>query len=346
MSATEPLAFLGNPASPYTRKMLALLRYRRIPHRVIWGSHMAPPEGLPQPKVKLLPTFYFPTGDGALDAVVDSTQIARRLEREHAGRSAVPDDPELAFYAALIEDYADEWLTKPMFHYRWHHEADRVHAGKFLAYLLDPSLAPETAESFAATFTKRQYDRLYVVGSNDRTAAAIEASYARFIALLDTMLDGRPFVLGNRPCIADFAIYGQMTQLGLVDPTPRALMLKHTPRLEAWLWRLEDLSALEPDSDGWIDASDARDVLAPLFDEIGKTYLPVLLANAAAADRGQEQFTAEVDGCEWAQPTFPYQAKCLADLRSHFSALSVNAKAAVAATMTANGCAALIEEQT
>ena len=46
MSATEPLAFLGNPASPYTRKMLALLRYRRIPHRVIWGSHMAPPEGL------------------------------------------------------------------------------------------------------------------------------------------------------------------------------------------------------------------------------------------------------------------------------------------------------------
>lgn len=50
MTAAEPLAFLGNPSSPYTRKMLALLRYRRIEHRVIWGSHMARNEGLVQPK--------------------------------------------------------------------------------------------------------------------------------------------------------------------------------------------------------------------------------------------------------------------------------------------------------
>ena len=37
---------LGVPASPYTRKMLALMRYRQIPYRAIWGSHMDLPKGL------------------------------------------------------------------------------------------------------------------------------------------------------------------------------------------------------------------------------------------------------------------------------------------------------------
>ena len=54
------IELLGSPGSPYTRKMLALLRYRHIDYRVLWGSHFDPPVGYPMPKVKLLPTFYFP----------------------------------------------------------------------------------------------------------------------------------------------------------------------------------------------------------------------------------------------------------------------------------------------
>src|SRR5471032_1416957 len=118
MTASEPIALSGAPGSPYTRKMLAVLRYRRIPYRFLPRSGPAL-KGLPRPKVQLLPTFYLPNATGELEAVVDSTPIIRRLEAECPGRSVIPTDPGLAFIDQLIEDYADEWLTKAMFHYRW-----------------------------------------------------------------------------------------------------------------------------------------------------------------------------------------------------------------------------------
>ena len=34
---TDPIKLLGNVASPYTRKMVTYLRYKRIPYEVIWG---------------------------------------------------------------------------------------------------------------------------------------------------------------------------------------------------------------------------------------------------------------------------------------------------------------------
>src|SRR5690349_19006476 len=120
---TEPISFHGAPGSPYTRKMLAALRYRRIPYRFMLPTNPRL-EDLPRPKVSLLPTFYLPGPDGALEAVTDSTPLIRRFELEYEGRSLIPADPALAFLDALIEDYADEWLTKAMFHYRWSYAAD------------------------------------------------------------------------------------------------------------------------------------------------------------------------------------------------------------------------------
>ena len=92
MSLETPLRFSGAPGSPYTRKMLALLRYRRIPYQLMLQRPEARSD-LPQPKVRLLPTFYLPGESGELEAVVDSTPLIRRFEAELEGRSVVPSDP-------------------------------------------------------------------------------------------------------------------------------------------------------------------------------------------------------------------------------------------------------------
>ena len=134
MTAFDRLELTGAPGSPYTRKMLSLLRYRRLPYSIYWGTGNIP-EGYPAPKVRLLPTFFFPDGENSeLVPVTDSTPIIRRLESEHSERSVIPTDPTLKFINALIEDYADEWLTKAMFHFRWAHEADWKNAASLLLF--------------------------------------------------------------------------------------------------------------------------------------------------------------------------------------------------------------------
>ena len=77
---SDRLTLMGVPGSPYTRKMLAVLRYRQLAYRLILGSNVAGGEvqGLPMPKVSLLPTFFLRNAAGALEAVTDSTPLIRR----------------------------------------------------------------------------------------------------------------------------------------------------------------------------------------------------------------------------------------------------------------------------
>ncbi|MEE2930230.1 MAG: glutathione S-transferase family protein [Pseudomonadota bacterium] len=337
------LELTGAPGSPYTRKMIAVLRYRQIPYRVFWGTGGVPPN-YPAPKVRLLPTFFFPDGeDGELVPVTDSTPIIRRLESEHPGRSVIPNDPTLKFLNELIEDYADEWLTKAMFHFRWAHEADWKNAAPLLVYWNTNTAPPEQAAQFADHFAKRQIDRLYVVGSNDITAQTIEDSYERLIGILDKLIARKGFVLGARPSSADFALYGQLTQLAWVEPTSAAITARVSQRIRAWIDIMDDLSGLEPAEDDWFSAEEAKEALAPFLAEIGRTYAPSMVANARAINAGEDSFETEIDGRPWTQPVFKYQAKCLGWLREAHGELSGNERGAVDDVLTGSGCEILFE---
>ena len=178
MPIPTPLTLLGAPGSPYTRKMVALLRYRRIPYRLIVGRH-GENRGLPKPKVALLPTFYLPDSSGALEAVVDSTPMIRCFEAEFDQRHATPVDPVTAFIDYLLEDYADEWLTKAMFHYRWYYPADIERAGEILPRWTAVTAAEEQMQKSKRFIQQRQIERLYVGGSNDTTAPSTTCRASR-----------------------------------------------------------------------------------------------------------------------------------------------------------------------
>jgi glutathione S-transferase len=337
----EPITFKGAPGSPYTRKMLALLRYQRLPYRFMIGNHDND-FGLPKPKVALLPTFYLRDSHGELEAVVDSTPLIRRLDAEYPGeRSVLPADPVLDFVDSLLEDYGDEWLTKAMFHYRWHYQADIDHAGNILPRWRAVSAPEERIQQLRQQFSRRQIDRLYVVGSNPVTAPVIEASYRRYLGIMDDILLRQPFLMGHRPGSADFAAYGQLTQLAHFDPTPRALTLAVAPRVFAWVDVMDDLSGLAVEDTDWLDRRTLADALRPLLGELGRTYVPVMLANARALNAGQDQVETEVEGARWVQQAFPYQGRCVAMLRTAYARLDESDRQAVDALLSGTGCEAL-----
>ena len=337
---------IGGIGSPYTQKMVALLRYRRIRHTPIWEQPQIVCEklGIEKPKPVLMPTFLFEE-QGGIRAVCDSTPIIRRLEKQFADRSVLPVDPALAFVDYLLEDFADEWCTKYMFHYRWHFEWDADNAGTLLPLHFDVSMPRKQLEGFKDMFTDRQVNRLYVVGSNDTTAPIIDQSYRRFLNAMNKLLNARKYLFGSRPSAADFALYGQLTQLVGFDPTPRAIAEEISPRTVAWVDLLRDQSALEPEPEDWLSLEESADALADLLLEVGRTYAPAQHANAGAVLEGRETWSCQIDGETWTQPTFPYQAKCLQKTVELYQTLNEKDRGRVDRVLAGTGVEAMLISQ-
>jgi glutathione S-transferase len=323
VSYNKPIRLSGGTGSPYTQKMVALMRYRRLPYAVRWGipAQICEAMGVEKPKPIFEPTFFFDE-DGGTKAVCDSTPIIRRLEDNYTGRSVLPTDPALAFIDYLIEDFADEWCTKYMFHYRWHQAVDAGNAGTLLPLSMDVSMPKDKHKKFKHWVEDRQVSRLHVVGSNASTAPVIDASYRRFLAAMENHLANQNFMLGNRPGAGDFGLYGQLSQLVGVDPTPRAIAHEVSPRTVAWVDLMRDQSGLVPTEQDWLSLADQPESLRGLLEEIGRVYAPAQLANARAVAAGDNIWDAEIDGAPWTQQTFPYQAKCLRWINEYYSALS------------------------
>ena len=153
-------------------------------------------------------------------------------------------------------------------------------AGSVLPHYSDVTAPDEHLRNLKQIFSKRQIDRLYVVGSNDTTAPVIEASYVRLLGSLNDLLKEQPFIMGHRPGAGDFACFGQLTQLVQFDPTPARVAAADFPRIHAWVSKMEDQSGLEAEQLKFIDSDAVPAAFKALLSELGRTYVPVMLANA------------------------------------------------------------------
>jgi glutathione S-transferase len=252
-----------------------------------------------------------------------------------------PSNPALAFLDALLEDYGDEWLTKAMFHYRWHYADDIARASAILPSWTRGRVPDDVLKASGTMIAERQIPRLRYVGSNETTWAVIEASYMRFLDAMEAHLRDHAFLLGARPGAGDFGVYGQLTQLALFDPTPMAITAVRARRVFAWTGAVEDLTGLEPTEADWFEPTKLPETLKALLGEVGRVYAPLLIANARAVQSGAEEVKTEIDGQAWVQQPFTYQAKCLMWLREEYGALDAGARAQVDAALAGTGCEVL-----
>ncbi|MFU7527374.1 glutathione S-transferase N-terminal domain-containing protein [Qipengyuania sp. ASV99] len=319
----------GALASPYSMKMRAILRYRRIPH--VWSQGPATRAAQAYMKAPVIPVLEYPEGH----FTNDSTPLIHDLEARHLERSIVPEDPAQAFIAHLIEDFADEWLTKAMFGYRWLEAVDQDQMSHWLAFDLFQGGGLVQIEGFANAFRDRQVGRMALVGCARDNFPLIEASTRRVLAALEAHVTTCHWLFGTCPSLAEFGIYGQISQLG-VDPTAQGMMRRDYPYTYRWLAHVDDASGVEGEwVPGWSTAVEA------ILSEAGRVYVPFLRANEAAYIAGEGSFRIKVDGLPYEQGTFGYQVKCLNALRRRHADLPPEVRTEVDALLVRSNCLAL-----
>jgi len=302
---TAPFRLYGAELSPYSVKVRSYLRYKNIPFEWLERNQSRLEEFARYAKLPLAPVLV----DADETALQDSTPMMEALEQAFPEPSIVPDDNGLAFVAALLEDYADEWLNKAMFHYRWSYPDDQESASKRIVETLYEGV--DTPDGMEESVRVRMIGRLHHVGSTSETAPVIEGSFTRVIALLEALLGSKDYLFGGRPSWADFGLAGQLKQL-LSDPTPGAMIKAQAPKLVRWVERMDS-----PKETGAFVSLDAvRSALADLLrEEVAGSYLAWMAANAGAVANDAQGVSVEIGGNTFAQKPQRYAAKAFAELR-------------------------------
>ncbi len=334
---TTPYRLFGVESSPYTVKMRAAFRYRRLPYRwICCFPQMFEETREVQPA--LMPVVQFPDGSYR----VDSTPMLLALEADHPEqRSLLPDDPAHGFAARVIEDLADEWIAKCLFRYRFSFEDTGWFAARWVMSDAHRGTGDAANRSEAvASFRDRQVGRKGRVGVTPGNAAVLEATYRRLLGILEAFVGNGCFLFGSRPSLADLALYAQLKTLA-TDPSGQAVIRDIAPYTEHWVRRLDDASGVDGEWDpGSLD--EGRPAWA-LLQMAGEFYFPFLEANTRALGAGEESLRIELGPGAYEQGPFGYQHKCLLALREAWRALPAESRERLHPGLDAARCLSPLE---
>lgn len=324
MNQTGRYRLLGGPGSPYSLKMRAVLRYRRIPHNWVVPNkpRFRDPDGeLAKADKGIIPVMQVP--DGRYWA--DSTPMILALEEMHPGeRSVLPDDPADRFLALLLEDLADEWLVFAMFDYRWADPVDQEFcARRQMAGWYGAMPGPEF-EEVVSFFLNRQVKMLARAGDLSANRPLWQEGYRRVLEAIELQVQHSRYLFGGRPSIADFGLYGQLSQLA-IDPTPSVVIRRDAVRTYQWTQDMDDASGIDG---AWRDPHEPLGAgVAALLTLAGDTYLPFLVANAAAMAAGTNPYDLQHGGKSYPNPTRSYKRRCLLWLKAALADVKGEARA-------------------
>jgi len=326
---SDTYRIFGSELSPYSIKVRSYFRYKDIAHDWVLRTEQNRAEFARYAKLPLVPLVVTPAGAG----IQDSTPIIDIMEAEYPDPSIHPDDPACAFASVLLEEYGDEWVNKPMFHYRWYYEPDRVYTAERIARTVFGAEGEALAQA-AAAVGERMLGRLHFVGASEQTRPILEGSLHRLLGLLEAHLQDRDYLFGGRPAFGDFGLYAQLYEC-LSDPTAGAIMRAEAPAVVAWCERMlapADGGAFEP----WHAV--APTLLPLLSQEVAGLFLPWSDANARALAAGETGVELELDGQPYAQEVQKYHARSLQALRLRHAGLAPEARAVVDAALAETGC--------
>jgi len=300
----------GAETSAYSTKMRSYLKYKSVPFDWVPRTEESEEELKRVSRFATLPVLVTASGF----AVHDTTPLIEALEADSPEPSATPADPTIGFLACVLEEYADAWLAKTVFHYRWTRKKDqRLAAQRAIDdyYTVSPPADRKAAEDLAIETMGGQLKLMQLDGE---LGDVLEKSFKRFVKLLDEHLKKHLFLFGERPSIADFAIAGQLIQL-MKDPTPAKIIEKDGEFVAKWC----EFMAAPTASGPFAAFEDLKETLAPIFaDDLGMFFLPWAAENLESSLAGAETFTVTLGKDAVALAPLRSAARSFRELRRKF----------------------------
>ncbi|MEZ5501544.1 MAG: glutathione S-transferase family protein [Halioglobus sp.] len=328
-----PIVVYGSSISYFTGKLENYFRLKGIPYRLqaLTSPHHAKlvrqhTGSTQMPALQL--------GDGRW--MTDTTAIIQWFETEFPAPAVMPTDPLQRFFSLLLEDYADEWLWRPAMHYRWYYrEGARFASGHLATELAAGVPLPFFCKRWI--ITRRQRGG-YTAGDGitPDQVPGVEAIYRRMLEQLEAIFRVRPFLLGDKPSLADIGFSGPVWRHFGLDPIPAQIMKQQAPAVWEWAARLWNYN--QHQQAGALLQGIPAD-WGPILAEIGRHYLPYLCANIDAVAAGNKRFDADVGGVHYRGARWSkYRVWCVRQLRAHFSALPDEDRKQAQALLEQHGC--------
>jgi glutathione S-transferase len=273
----------GSAHSLYTGKIRSYLIKKRI---AFVERYPSDPEFAARvlPAVGMMVIPVLETPDGTI--LQDTGEMIDWLEVHETGPQLEPDCPVQQTVSLLIDAFGSENLLPLAMHYRWTYRADqeeflRAEFGRTMAAGLSRVDRREAAARTMAFFN----GFLPNLGVTDAVIPAMEAAWFDLIELLDEHFQHHPFLLGGRPCRADFGMMAPLfAHLGR-DPVPAQIMKLRAPNLYRWTERMNSALIADGEYPGYGEdyaaAGSVPDSLLPVLRLIAADWLPGLTADAS-----------------------------------------------------------------
>ena len=285
---------IGSEMSLFSRKLEAQLRFQAIPWRWQFKTEERSAELEARAGTHFVPLLLTP--DKWL--IHDTIAIGPMLNDRFHSRPVIPPTPLQRACCFILEDALNHWLGKSAIHSRWCYPENvawvgpRFAANRVLDRSMELSFSEQELEQFGGVgqmmyegFGKNVCE---VNGVGPDQAEAVQGDFVALLQTLATHFADNDYLLGPRPCLADFVLAGASKAHYITDPAPRS-----------WLGRHEDLlvrytggffndapSGDEP----WLENDAVPETLPVVLDYLQGSYFRFASANIAAGLAGEKYF--------------------------------------------------------
>ena len=291
---------VGNELSFFSRKLEAQLRFQQIPWHWLFKTQERAPALEARAGTHFIPLLMTPEKW----LIHDTIALGPMLDSRFPERPVIPSTPVQRACCFILEDAFNHWLGRSCVHTRWCYPDNVEWVGtRFGAsMMLDRSIDAPLTEEELATLSGVGQMMYQGFGKNvceyngvgPDQGESVKADFTLMLEALDTHFEHNDFLLGPRPCLADFALAGASKAHYITDPTPLSWLGQYRDMLFEYTQRFFSDGQIS-DRD-WLPDDGVPETLTVVLDYLQHSYFQFARANIAAGLAGEKYYEYDY-GC-------------------------------------------------